>query len=174
MTRMAAMALLTAIAACAFTAGLWTHAGYETQFRETPDAAPSAKFLLGTDALGRDRLSRLVYGTRVSLALAPAAAGFSCAAAALLGGLLLSYHAFIADAVLMLPAGLLLARDKSSRTYRMVGIVLLSPLAFIGYRQVHAPYPPAALVLLPLLAMAAAALWRGRRGIPRLEAVRQG
>jgi hypothetical protein len=95
-------------------------------------------------------------------------------AAALLGGLLLSYHAFIADAVLMLPAGLLLARDKSSRTYRMVGIVLLSPLAFIGYRQVHAPYPPAALVLLPLLAMAAAALWRGRRGIPRLEAVRQG
>jgi peptide/nickel transport system permease protein len=84
--RLAAIGFLAAIAACAFTAGLWTHASYETQFREAPDAAPSAKFPLGTDALGRDRLSRLVYGTRVSLSLAPAAAGFSCAAAALLGG----------------------------------------------------------------------------------------
>lgn len=86
MTRVAAIAFLLAIAVCAFTAGMWTRAGYETQFRESPDAAPSAKFPLGTDALGRDRLSRLVYGTRVSLTLAPAAAGFSCAAAALLGG----------------------------------------------------------------------------------------
>ena len=84
--RLAAIGFLATIAACAFTAGLWTHASYETQFREAPDAAPSAKFPLGTDALGRDRLSRLVYGTRVSLSLAPAAAGFSCAAAALLGG----------------------------------------------------------------------------------------
>jgi peptide/nickel transport system permease protein len=84
--RVAALAFLATIAACAFTAGLWTHASYETQFRETPDAAPSTSFPLGTDALGRDRLSRLVYGTRVSLSLAPAAAGFSCAAAALLGG----------------------------------------------------------------------------------------
>ena len=87
MIRIAAITLLMAIAACAFTAGLWTRAGYETQFRESPDAAPSHKFPLGTDALGRDRWSRLVYGTRVSLSLAPAAAGFSCAAAALLGGI---------------------------------------------------------------------------------------
>ena len=29
--------------------------------------APNATFLLGTDALGRDVLSRLVYGARVSL-----------------------------------------------------------------------------------------------------------
>jgi hypothetical protein len=81
-------------------------------------------------------------------------------AAALLSGLLLSYHAFIADAVLLIPAGLLLMRDKSSLAHRVVGIVLLSPLAFIGFQRVHAPYPPAALVLLPLLVMAGASLRR--------------
>jgi hypothetical protein len=80
-------------------------------------------------------------------------------AATLLSGLLLSYHAFIADAVLLIPVGLLLMRDKSSRAHRALGAILLSPLAFLGFRLEHVPYPPAAVVLLPLLAMAAAALW---------------
>ena len=48
---------------------------YEQQFRDSPSAAPSKQFPLGTDDLGRDRLSRLIYGTRVSLLLATAAAG---------------------------------------------------------------------------------------------------
>jgi hypothetical protein len=81
-------------------------------------------------------------------------------AAALLSGLLLSYHAFIADAVLLIPAGLLLLRDKSSVAHRSMGAILLSPLAFLGFRLEHAPYPPAALVLLPLLVMAGASLRR--------------
>lgn len=79
-------------------------------------------------------------------------------AAALLSGLLLSYHAFIADAVLLIPAGLLLLRDKSSLPHRAMGAILLSPLAFLGFRLEHAPYPPAALVLLPLLVMAGTAI----------------
>jgi peptide/nickel transport system permease protein len=60
---------------------------YERQFRDSPNAAPSRHFLLGTDDLGRDRLSRLIYGTRVSLLLATSAAILSCLAAAALGGL---------------------------------------------------------------------------------------
>ncbi len=59
---------------------------YEHQFRDSPNAAPSRQFLLGTDDLGRDRLSRLIYGTRVSLLLATSAAILSCLAAAALGG----------------------------------------------------------------------------------------
>jgi len=59
---------------------------YERQFRDSPNAGPSKQFPLGTDDLGRDRLSRLVYGTRVSLLLALAAATLSCLAAAVLGG----------------------------------------------------------------------------------------
>lgn len=61
-------------------------ARYERQFRDSPNASPSKQFPLGTDDLGRDRLSRLVYGTRVSLLLALAAAVLSCVAAAALGG----------------------------------------------------------------------------------------
>ncbi len=62
-------------------------AQYDRQFRDSPDAAPSRHFPLGTDDLGRDRLSRLIYGTRVSLLLATAAAILSCVAAAFLGGI---------------------------------------------------------------------------------------
>jgi ABC-type dipeptide/oligopeptide/nickel transport system permease subunit len=62
-------------------------APYVRQFRDSPDARPSRQFPLGTDDLGRDRLSRLIYGTRVSLLLATAAALLSCVTAAALGGI---------------------------------------------------------------------------------------
>src|SRR5271155_770153 len=84
--RAIAFGLLAVVALAALAPELWAPASYETQFRESPDAPPSARFPLGTDALGRDRLSRLIYGTRVSLLLAPAAALLSCLTAAALGG----------------------------------------------------------------------------------------
>jgi hypothetical protein len=95
-------------------------------------------------------------------------------AAALLSGLLLSYHAFIADAILVVPVGLLLMRDKASRAHRVVGLILLSPLAFLGVRLEHVPYPPAAIVLAPLVVMAVVAipvtrLWSPRRRLPAAE-----
>ena len=46
---------------------------YARQNRDATDRPPSADSLLGTDALGRDRLARLVTGSRVSLLLAPSA-----------------------------------------------------------------------------------------------------
>jgi peptide/nickel transport system permease protein len=58
---------------------------YAHQYRDIPNAGPSVAHPLGTDALGRDALSRLLYGTRVSLLLAPAAALLSTLIAALLG-----------------------------------------------------------------------------------------
>lgn len=73
MRRLAAV-FLTAIFLCSLLADITAPAGYEEQFREAPSAAPSARFPLGTDELGRDRFSRLIHGGRVSLLLAPAAA----------------------------------------------------------------------------------------------------
>jgi len=82
-----ATAILILVALAALAPASWRDSGYAQQFRAEPDAPPSAKFPLGTDAVGRDRLFRLVYGTRVSLLLAPGAALLSCVAAGLLGGL---------------------------------------------------------------------------------------
>src|SRR5215470_10486667 len=61
--------------------------GYAHQFREMPNSGPSTGHMLGTDELGRDRLARVVYGLRVSLAMAPLAALLTTALAALIGGI---------------------------------------------------------------------------------------
>jgi peptide/nickel transport system permease protein len=66
-------------------ANLVAPAPYAKQFRQSPNATPSRQFLLGTDELGRDRFSRLLYGTRISLLLAPTAALLSTLLAALIG-----------------------------------------------------------------------------------------
>ena len=85
--RIAAASLLIIAAVGAIGAKYFAPSGYEHQFREAPDASPSAHHLLGTDELGRDRFARLLYGMRVSLLLAPLAATVATALAAFLGGL---------------------------------------------------------------------------------------
>lgn len=57
---------------------------YDAQFRDAPNAPASRHFPMGTDDIGRDRFSRLLYGTRVSILLAPAAAFVSIVLALLL------------------------------------------------------------------------------------------
>ncbi len=83
--RIAAIAFLLAVSLACLLAD-FIAPSYSQQFRDVPGAAPSRQHLLGTDDLGRDRFSRLLYGTRVSLLLAPAAALFSSVLAALIGG----------------------------------------------------------------------------------------
>src|SRR5579871_5141373 len=72
--RAAALGILCSVLAVCLFADRFTSYSYATQFRELPNAAPSSLHLLGTDGLGRDLFTRLLYGTRVSLLLAPAAA----------------------------------------------------------------------------------------------------
>ncbi len=43
---------------------------YETQNMDAILEGPSAKYWLGTDSLGRDQLSRLIFGARMSMAVA--------------------------------------------------------------------------------------------------------
>jgi peptide/nickel transport system permease protein len=78
--------LLTILLAVLWPAAI-TRVPYDRQFRDLPNAPMSKQFPLGTDELGRDRLSRLLYGTRISLLAAPAAALLSTVLAALAGGL---------------------------------------------------------------------------------------
>ena len=69
-----ALLVLALVTIAALSAEWLAPASYSRQFRDSVLAAPSREHPLGTDELGRDRFSRLIYGTRVSLALAPAAA----------------------------------------------------------------------------------------------------
>ncbi len=84
--RLLAGGILAAILLAVLWPAAITSAPYDRQFRDSPNAPISKQFPLGTDELGRDRLSRLLYGTRISLLAAPAAALVSTILAALAGG----------------------------------------------------------------------------------------
>jgi peptide/nickel transport system permease protein len=71
-------------------------------------APPSAAHPLGTDDLGRDILTRLLYGARVSLAVGLAAA-LAAAAIGTLAGLLAAWRGGVADALVMRFADFMLA-----------------------------------------------------------------
>jgi peptide/nickel transport system permease protein len=81
-----ALAILLVAVGGALGAGWIAPHSYAEQSREFISAPPSPQFWLGTDELGRDCFARLLYGTRVSLLLAPAAALLSTLIAALIGG----------------------------------------------------------------------------------------
>src|SRR5271166_32753 len=85
--RKLACVVVLAVCAMSLAANWLAPAGYARQFREAPSAPPSRQHLLGTDEVGRDRFARVLYGTRISLLLAPAAALISTVLAALVGGL---------------------------------------------------------------------------------------
>jgi len=85
--RKVACAVLLLVLAVSFAASWLAPAGYAKQDREAAGAPPSHAHWLGTDEIGRDRFARVLYGTRISLLLAPAAALCSTLLAALIGGL---------------------------------------------------------------------------------------
>jgi peptide/nickel transport system permease protein len=85
--RVVACVVLLLVAGVSLGANRLAPSGYAKQYREAVDAPPSHQHWLGTDEIGRDRFARLLYGTRISLLLAPAAALLSTLMAALIGGL---------------------------------------------------------------------------------------
>jgi ABC-type dipeptide/oligopeptide/nickel transport system permease subunit len=84
--RKLACVILALVLMVSLAASWLAPAGYAKQFRETPNAPPSRQHWLGTDEIGRDLFSRTLYGTRISLLLAPAASLLSTLIAALVGG----------------------------------------------------------------------------------------
>ncbi|MGA7752197.1 MAG: ABC transporter permease [Candidatus Sulfotelmatobacter sp.] len=85
--RRVACIVLLLVVGVSLAANWLAPSGYAKQYREEADAAPSRAHFLGTDDIGRDRFARVLYGTRISLLLAPAAALLSTLMAALVGGL---------------------------------------------------------------------------------------
>ena len=108
--RAAALVVGSLIALASFSGSLSSSFDYSRQDRDQFSAAPSQDHWLGTDALGRDRLARLLHGTRVSLTLAPMAAGMSVLLALVvgvppgfLGGMSERAAKFVIDLMLSIP-----------------------------------------------------------------------
>lgn len=148
--RTLASVLLYLVMLAALSADWIAPAPYAKQFREQPNARPSKQFPLGTDELGRDRLSRLLHGTRISLLLAPAAAllatmiaAFIGVAAGMLGGkteqLLLSAIDLIASLpwlFLLIAVRAMLPLNLSAYTSVAITFLLLGALGWTGAARV--------------------------------------
>jgi peptide/nickel transport system permease protein len=83
-------------------------------------AAPSSKYLLGTDQVGRDLFSRLIYGSRVSLAVGIGAVAIYVAIGTILGAIA-GYFGKWVDMVIMRITDVFM-----SFPYLMVILVLVS------------------------------------------------
>lgn len=118
--------------------------GYAEQHIRDMLQAPSRRYLLGTDHLGRDLLSRLIYGSRIALVTAVPAVGL-----ALLGGIALGLLSgylggrvddvviVILDAVQAFPAVILALAILALLGPSQVNEILVIGLAWIpGYARV--------------------------------------
>lgn len=83
--RAIALLVLAMIAGAALFADQLRRVPYAEQYRDNIEEPPSRSFPLGTDALGRDRLARLLHGTRTSILLAPGAAAIAVGLAVIAG-----------------------------------------------------------------------------------------
>ena len=94
----------------------------EEQFRGHVLESPSQEFLLGTDNLGRDLLSRLLHGARLSLGMA-ALATIVIVTIAISVGALAGYVGGMVDDALMRVADVLLALPGLILALAIIGIL---------------------------------------------------
>ena len=111
--RVGLVILIVMVLAAIFAPLLAPYDPYQPDLRNTK-APPSKAHLLGTDELGRDTLSRLIYGARTALIVGFAATAFSAVVGVILGllagyfgGLLSTIIMRIIDALMSLPLILL-------------------------------------------------------------------
>jgi len=115
------------------------------QYREFTLAPPawspggSARFLLGTDPVGRDILSRLIHGTRLSLAIGLISVAISLAFGIVLG-LLAGYARGLTETIIMRLMDVMLALPSL--------LLAIAVVAILGPGLANAMYA-IAIVLLP-------------------------
>src|SRR5574340_234655 len=102
---LAGLVVVAAIVLLAIFADVVAPHSPNEQFRDAVRAPPawasggSDRFLLGTDSLGRDMLSRLIHGARVSLFIGLAVMGVSFVVGVLLGLACVSFRGDLGQAV---------------------------------------------------------------------------
>jgi len=99
------LAVVMFIVALALLADVVAPYSPNEQFRDAVRAAPvwaeggSTRFLLGTDSLGRDMLSRLIHGARISLFIGLAVMGVSFVIGVLLGLACVAFKGAVGQAI---------------------------------------------------------------------------
>jgi len=103
------------------------------------DAGGSSRFLLGTDPVGRDMLSRLIHGTRLSLAIGLISVAISLVLGVVLG-LVAGYFRGLVETVIMRLMDVMLALPSL--------LLAIAVVAILGPGLANAMYA-IAIVLLP-------------------------
>lgn len=118
--------------------------GYADQDIPRMLQGPSSKYLLGTDHVGRDLLSRLIYGSRIALSVAVPAVGIALTGGVVLG-LLSGYLGGIVDDVVLVildsvrsfPAVMLALTILALLGSSLLNVIIVIGLAWIpGYARI--------------------------------------
>ena len=134
---------------------------------------PSAAYPLGTDQLGRDVLSRLLYGARISLTIGFIAVGISVlvgsavgATAGFYGGWVDSALMRLVDTLLSIPTIFLLlaviAMDPGERLLALGALPVAGPM----FRAIFAAVDPQIVVLMAVIGLMS---WMGVARLVRAE-----
>ncbi len=157
-----AVIVLALIATAILAPGLAPHGPKETGF--APYLAPSAEFPLGTDQLGRDVLSRVIWGARLSLYVGLVSVLFGVTlgwlwgvVTAYFGGLADTASQRVVDTLMALPPiilalSLMAALGQSVNNVILALVILLTPTASRTLRSLtltirESPYVEAARAL---------------------------
>ena len=106
-------------------------------------SSPSAEHWLGQDELGRDILSRLLYGARISVSIGVLAVGLSAVVGSLVGALA-GYMGKLADAIVMRVVDILMAFPGILLAIALTAVLgpsyfnvvfALSVLGWVGYTR---------------------------------------
>ena len=141
----AGLALVGVLVVLALAAGVVAPHSPIEQFRDFELAPPfwhdggSLRFPLGTDAVGRDILSRIVYGTRLSLLIGAISVAISLTLGGVLG-LVAGYFRGVVDTAIMRLMDVMLALPSL--------LLAIAVVAILGPGLINAMYA-IAIVLLP-------------------------
>jgi peptide/nickel transport system permease protein len=92
--------MITVMALAAIFAPFLTPFGRDSVDLLNTNAKPGSEHLLGTDSLGRDILTRLLYGARISLTVGFVSTGLRIVIGVILGGIA-GYYGKVVDSVIM-------------------------------------------------------------------------
>ena len=158
--------LVTAFVLCAALAPLLVRSvGYDPYTPAVPRTVapptpPGPDHLLGTDGLGRDQLSRLIYGARISLEVGVAAEAIALLIGTILGAAA-GYAGGLTDTVLMRGADLVFAFPEPLLALAIIAAVPDPESAPILR---HLPHPSVGVVFLVLGGLGWAKIARLVRG----------